>query len=224
MNAVTLGGVRHTARILVADTHDDTRELYRESLRPVGCDIVEVVTGRDALVGALAHRPALVITELHLPVFDGYALCDLLRRDVVTRTVPILVVTAEQRLTELDRARASGADVVLVKPISPDALLHAVRQLLDQRPPDLQADPVRASSRVRRETLATTHQRFDTTTPPRPAPELRCPSCYEWLVYQGSHVGGINARHWEQWDDYICPSACGAFEYRQRTRKLRQVS
>jgi CheY-like chemotaxis protein len=45
-----------------------------------------------------------VNTETRLPIVDGYALCDVFRRDAQTRTVPILVVTAETRPTQLDRA------------------------------------------------------------------------------------------------------------------------
>jgi hypothetical protein len=41
-------------------------------------------------------------------------------------------------------------------------------------------------------------------------------------MYEHSHVGGVSQRHPEQWDYYRC-SACGRFQYRQRTRKLRRV-
>lgn len=43
------------------------------------------------------------------------------------------------------------------------------------------------------------------------------------LQYERSHIGGVSHVHAEQWDDYEC-AACGTFQYRQRTRKLRRVS
>jgi CheY-like chemotaxis protein len=50
---------RSAVRILVADPDDDTRSLYRESLRLAGCDVVEAAGGRDALVKASSHhRPS----------------------------------------------------------------------------------------------------------------------------------------------------------------------
>jgi hypothetical protein len=64
-------------------------------------------------------------------------------------------------------------------------------------------------------------ERFTTTTPPLPPPELVCPSCDQKLAYECSHVGGVSDRHPEQWDAFRCTS-CGSFEYRQRTRKLRR--
>ena len=61
---------------------------------------------------------------------DGYALCEVLRRDSTTRTVPILLVTTPTTIPALDRARAIGVDGVLTKPVTPDALREAVERLL----------------------------------------------------------------------------------------------
>jgi hypothetical protein len=61
-----------------------------------------------------------------------------------------------------------------------------------------------------------------TTEPSTSALTLHCPSCDRWLQYLRSYVSGT-ARHPEYWDDYIC-TACGPFEYRRRTRKLRCVN
>ena len=119
---------RRTHRILMDDTDGDARAQYRASLN--GCDVIEAADGRDALVKALSQRPALVITEIGLPIIDGYALCEVLRRDSMTRTVPILVVTTTTAVPELDRARAIGVDGVLTKPVTSDALLEAVERLI----------------------------------------------------------------------------------------------
>jgi CheY-like chemotaxis protein len=121
---------RGPIRILVADADADTRSLYGEALTYVGCDVVDAADGRDALVRALTHRPTVVITAARLPVFDGCALCEVLRRDAMTRTVPILVVTGETRPAELNRAIAAGADAILIKPATPDALLKEIQRLL----------------------------------------------------------------------------------------------
>lgn len=215
---------RHAVRVLVADGDPDTRSLYREWLkRLAGCDVVDAVDGRDALVKALSVRPTLVITETRLPFFDGYRLCEILRRDSVTRGVPILVVTAETRPTELERARDAGADVVLSKPVAPDALLTAIQRLL-RHPAKTPRDSTGSTPTVASgKTLAKAHSRFETKTPPAQPPALLCPSCDRPLTYECSHVGGVSNRHPEQWDDYACPASCGTFVYRHRTRRLRRA-
>jgi two-component system chemotaxis response regulator CheY len=116
-------------RILIVDPDADTRSLYRAFVQLAGGDVVEASDGRDALVKALMHPPALVMTETRLPIIDGFALCEGLRRDVMTRAVPILVVTGDTGPAVLERARTAGADATLVKP-SLDAVLSEIRRLL----------------------------------------------------------------------------------------------
>jgi two-component system chemotaxis response regulator CheY len=116
-------------RILIVDPDADTRSLYRACVQLAGGDVVEASDGRDALVRALMHPPALVLTEACLPICDGFALCEGLRRDVMTRTVPILVVTKDTGPAVVERSHAAGADATLVKP-SLDAVLNEIRRLL----------------------------------------------------------------------------------------------
>jgi len=213
---------RRTPRILVADPDSDTRLLYRDLLRSAGSDVVDAADGRDAMVKALSVRPTLIITELRLPLFDGFALCDVLRRDSLTKAVPIVVVTAESRPSEVDRARAAGADVVLIKPVTHDALLREVERLLEQPTPRRGSPEPSTQSASRRTLLKNRFARVTTTTPPRQPPNLWCPSCDRPLTYQRSFIGGVTEQHAEQWDEYTCASSCGCFEYRHRTRTVRR--
>lgn len=211
--------VKDPVRILIADADADTRSLYENLLSPTGCEVVAAVDGRDALVKALASRPTLVITETRLPILDGYDLCAVLRRDAVTQSVPILVVTSETRIAMLERAHAAGVDAVLNKPVSPETLLTEIRYLLDHydrsHTPPIEPLPTKKQAKA--------HLRKQTTDPPVPPPALTCPSCHERpLTYERSHLGGVNARHPEQWDEFIC-STCGRFQYRHSTRKVRRV-
>jgi len=83
-------------RVVIADGDADTRSMYREALRPLALDIIEVDDGRDALVQCLIEPPALLIADTQLSSVDGYALCHLLRRDGATRAVPILTAYATE--------------------------------------------------------------------------------------------------------------------------------
>jgi CheY-like chemotaxis protein len=160
-----------------------------------------------------------------LPFIDGVGLCEILRRDYVTAAVPIVIVTGETRPSQLQRVSDAGADVVLVKPISPEAVLREIDRLSDRRMPV--APTVQASSKLPTRAWPTpkvkAHARFATTTPPAAPPSLTCPSCDRLLAYQLSHLGGVSDRHVEQWDYHLC-SRCGAFRYRQRTRKVQRLT
>src|SRR5262249_4375082 len=115
-------------RVLTADPDADARALYRRALGH-GFDFIEASDGRDALVKALVRVPALVVTEIHLPVMGGIALCEILRRDRTTARVPIVVATAERRLNDLSRAH-EYADVVLPKPTDGSAFAAECLRLL----------------------------------------------------------------------------------------------
>ena len=222
-------------KILVADPDAESRGKYAHLLGLLEADIVHATDGRDALVKVLEHRFALLITEAQLPLIDGYALCEVIRRDAFIRTIPIVVVTADARPTALRRALIAGADVVLAKPFPVDALSVQAKRLLvdgsggahghrEDQPIDIEpaSEPADGSARTRA-VKSRAHKRYETTQPPAAPPVLRCPSCDASLVYGFSHVGGVSAREPEQWDYYTCSGACGQFRYRQRTRKLQRA-
>lgn len=232
---------RHDSMLaLLVDRDDDTRGMYAEFLRAASWTVEQAADGREALAKAISLRPRVVITETRLPGINGFDLCGILRQDSITSEIPILVVTADAYPSDLERAHASGADVVLVKPCLPDRLGAEIRRVLAQshdirlRAREtryavaeqlLRAEDALGRSRTitRKYNLKLTHKRGDTTSPPVMPPALFCPMCDISLAYQRSHVGGVSIRHQEQWDYFTCPTGCGTFQYRARTRKLRKV-
>jgi two-component system cell cycle response regulator DivK len=219
---------RHTPPLaLLVDRDDDTRSMYSEYLKQAHCHTDEAADGRDALAKAIARRPDVIVTETWLPGIDGFELCEILRRDSITRTIPIIVVTADGYASNTERARTAGADVVLIKPCLPELLLDEIHRVIEKsyelRVIARQVRP-KVVSRTQNGSMARTHERRETTVPPVPPPELICPQCDRPLVYKHSNVGGVSARNSEQWDYYECSAGCGIFQYRLRTRKLRRVS
>jgi len=219
-------------RVLVVVPDAEARRLYVDLLRPLGCDAIEAADGREALVEALVRRPSVIVMESRLPLVNGPALCEILRRDSLTRTVPILALAADSAEREVERILRAGATSILTKPVAPDALVSELRRLAAARdavaapPIELAAVVVPlTTSGTPRKRMANSklHVRCTTTTPPTVPPVLRCPSCDGPLTYERSHLGGVSQRQPEQWDDYTC-AMCGTFEYRHRTRKLRGLA
>jgi two-component system, cell cycle response regulator DivK len=223
--------------ILLVDGNADTRALYREMFARVGCEVIEASDGREALAKAFTRAPTVVVTEMTLPFVDGYALCEILRRDRSTADVPIIAVTADAIPSHINRARQAGADIVLVKPTAVETLLAEMQRLIQDFkggrrsapianldvPGDASADRVAPANRQRRKTRTKSFARVTTTTPSASPPPLLCPSCYRPLTYKQSHIGGVTEDFREQWDDFECDS-CGAFTYRHRTRKISHAS
>ena len=225
---------------LVVDPDAGNRDQVRSIHGPIVQDIVYAEDGREALALAISHRPRFVITATGLRFIDGYTLCSLLRAEPLTADVPIVMLTCDTTPATVTLARSSGADRVVGTPYSPGTLLQAVSlgrdrawTTGDSAESMPSASPVSHLGLVgsvephaepRRRFMVDAHRRFETSTPPIVPPPLVCPACDRPLQYVRSHVGGVSARLSEQWDYYTCHGACGTFQYRQRTRRLRRVA
>jgi CheY-like chemotaxis protein len=209
--------------VLIADADPAACRSYRTALQTGGFDTDDAFDGRDALAKTFALRPSAVVIAPDLAFIDGYELCRLLRGDGRTAAIRLVMVT--DTVEEGDRARAwgAGADAVVDRPTAVQSLDDAVRRVMTGAHPEQPLPPAsKAPSGARRTLQVRAHERFVTRQPPLAPPSLRCPSCDTFLVYDRSHVGGVSARHREQWDYFVC-ATCGGFEFRQRTRKLRRI-
>ena len=118
--------------ILIADDHDDNRELLFIVLSGAGYDVREARNGSDCLAQALAQPPDLIVVDLSMPGMDGWAVFRELRAHERTQAIPCMAVTAH---AELDREEAleTGFSAYVSKPFSSDELLKTVATVLDQR-------------------------------------------------------------------------------------------
>ncbi len=116
--------------ILVAEDHDDSRELLRIFLEGEGFNVVEAENGAEAVSLARQQCPDLVLTDLHMPELDGVAVINQIRS---LCDVPILAMSGDgQRGMELflniDES-ATGYLHYLTKPLSLNELLEQINML-----------------------------------------------------------------------------------------------
>lgn len=116
-------------RILVADDDADTRELLRVILSRAGHEVLLAADGDEGLRLVRAHRPALVILDIFMPVKDGIEVIRELRSE--DAEVKILAISAGWgQLDILREAQLLGADLTMRKPLEPDRLVKVVEALL----------------------------------------------------------------------------------------------
>jgi two-component system cell cycle response regulator DivK len=115
--------------ILIADDHDDSRELLQLMLLGAGYNVKEARDGSECLTLARSEHPDLIVMDLSMPVMDGWGVFRELRNDDATRAIPCMVVTAH---AELDRIQAleTGFNAYLSKPFSSEVLLKTIASLL----------------------------------------------------------------------------------------------
>jgi CheY-like chemotaxis protein len=103
--------------------------MYAEYLRHYGVVVEEAEDGPEALAKAIAVRPEVIVADALLPGIGGYKLCRTLRQTGATRTIPVVIVTADARPRSLSQGHESGADSVLVKPCLPETLHACIQEL-----------------------------------------------------------------------------------------------
>jgi DNA-binding response OmpR family regulator len=121
-------------KILIAEDEPSLRENLQMMLEMEGYEVQLACDGQEAFELALRAPPDLVLTDVMMPVLDGYGLIRLLRGHPATAAVPIIVLTARAEQQDAEKVLALGADACLVKPYRRRELLEAVS--LQAGPPD----------------------------------------------------------------------------------------
>lgn len=117
-------------RILVVEDDPDYNQLLCFNLKKAGYLVGTAADGIEALRKVRSLRPDLILLDLMLPELDGYAVCEVLRRDDNFRNVPIIMVTALSGSLAKMAGLESGADRFIVKPVRIRDLISAVADCL----------------------------------------------------------------------------------------------
>lgn len=117
--------------ILLVDDHEENRYLLRMMLSTEPYTLSEAANGVEALAQARSNPPDLIITDILMPVMDGYTLCRAWRRDPQLAAIPFAFFTATYTATQDEEfALKLGANRFITKPIATADFLAIVRELL----------------------------------------------------------------------------------------------
>jgi CheY-like chemotaxis protein len=100
--------------VLVVDDDAGARERLRNVLEKNGWRVQEAVDGAEALERVAVARPRLILLDLTMPVMDGFAFLDALRKTPGGMDIPVVVLSARD-ITSTERQQLAGADRVLSK-------------------------------------------------------------------------------------------------------------
>lgn len=117
--------------ILVADDSEMTRDLIVGILRSHGLKVVEAVNGQEAIDRANEAPPDLLLTDLEMPVLDGFGVLREVRQSAALRDLPVIVFTTRGSAADKRQAAELGANAYLVKTeFREEDLLQAVERFL----------------------------------------------------------------------------------------------
>jgi two-component system, OmpR family, alkaline phosphatase synthesis response regulator PhoP len=120
-------------KVLIVDDNIQNVELlqaYLEDL-PVQCFIAN--DGMEAMAGVQQHQPDLILLDIMMPKMSGFEVCKKLKKDPATRDIPIIMITALNEISDIERSVECGTDDFLTKPVNKLELLTRVKSLLRLR-------------------------------------------------------------------------------------------
>ncbi|MFZ2656133.1 MAG: response regulator [Victivallales bacterium] len=120
-------------RVLIVDDKEENIYLLRTLLQGNGYEVEAASNGAEALDKARNNPPALIISDILMPVMDGFALCRECKKDGALNPIPFSFYTAtytDNRDQEF--ALKLGAERFIVKPQEPDVLLEMIRDIINK--------------------------------------------------------------------------------------------
>ena len=165
-------------RILVVEDDAELRGLFRRVLEKNGYETLEAADGQQALDVLDENYIDLIISDIMMPVMDGYELVRSLREADIS--IPVLMITAKDAFDDMRRGFLSGTDDYMVKPVNVNEMVLRVGALL------------RRAQMIseRREVLGGTTLVYDTLTIQREGHEITLPQKEFLLLYKMAAAPG----------------------------------
>ena len=120
--------------ILTVDDSRTMRELIRHCLTDAGFEVITAEHGADGLAKLENSTPDAIITDINMPVMDGFQFIENVRAMDSRKRVPILVLSTESDTDKKARARDAGATGWIVKPFDAVKLVGALKRVLPASP------------------------------------------------------------------------------------------
>ncbi len=115
------------ALVLVVDDTRENRILLASQLKLEGYAIIEASGGHEGIQKAISHNPDVILLDVMMPDLDGFEVCRILKSDPQTQLIPIIMVTALNRVESRIEGKRAGADEFLSRPHVREELLVRVR-------------------------------------------------------------------------------------------------
>lgn len=120
--------------VLIVEDTNTVAALIQVYLMGWSVDFRVAKNGKEGLEMALQQKPDLVLSDVQMPVMDGFALCAAIRADLTLHQVPVVLLTSLKDDASRKQGRLVGATAFLTKPVSNKDLRAEVAQLLHLDP------------------------------------------------------------------------------------------
>ena len=116
--------------VLIVDDEVSVTELFSMMLEMEGYGVQVVHNVKDAIQVLEKDSPDLILLDIMMPIASGLELCRHVRRTPTLASIPIIILSAKSQLEEVQEGLEAGANLYLLKPVSKNELVQAVRKTI----------------------------------------------------------------------------------------------
>ena len=116
-------------KVLIVDDETNVRRLSRAILSK-NFDVVEAEDGKQAIEIANIQQPDVILMDMMMPRMDGLTACHVIKKDPITKSIPVIMVTAIGFELNIKLSQQMGASAYVTKPFSPKELLDKIMLVL----------------------------------------------------------------------------------------------
>ncbi len=120
--------------VLVVDDEYDSRMVAEIMLEDAGARVISATNGREALDRLRQEKPQFILSDLSMPVMDGWQLMAELNNNRATADIPVIALTAHAMVGDRERALAAGFRNHITKPLSADKFMTQLLAILEGLP------------------------------------------------------------------------------------------
>jgi PAS domain S-box-containing protein len=132
---------KNAIKILIVEDSPTQAVQLRFLLQEQGYQVIVAADGQQGLVAARQHQPQLIISDVLMPIMDGYAMCEALKLDQMLAHIPVMLLTTLSDSGKIIRGLMARADYYLTKPYDEKFLLTRVETILTRPVRSGEEDP-----------------------------------------------------------------------------------
>ena len=118
--------------ILIVEDDPKNLKLIRDLLQIRGYTALEATDGKQGVDMARAKMPDLILMDIQMPVMDGFEAISILKADPVTKSIPIIALTAFAMQGDREKCMEAGCNDYITKPLDTRAFVTKVKEYLEK--------------------------------------------------------------------------------------------
>ncbi len=122
-----MGDLADSTRLLVVEDNPNNLKLMVRILEANAFEVFTAEDGEAGVAAAIRIRPMLILMDLQMPRLDGFGALEALRKEEITRDIPVIAVSGNATTADRSRAMAAGFRTFVAKPFRIDRLLAEIR-------------------------------------------------------------------------------------------------